>query len=115
MVGVRRADWTRIRRNVELLGDPLTERSTTWAATALGIAVGIGGIAIGLMASDSDVKPGFIPALLVAAIAALVFAGCFTAIGRTEKKRRGLDVTSVCADMDDVLHHAMPSSTDARS
>jgi len=99
---VHRADWDRIRKNVARLGEPFTDSASTWAATAVGAAIGLLGTIVTLTKTDTSVEAGVIPSMWVAFGACVVFALCFGRLGFVSRQQHGLDVKSVCEDMDDV-------------
>ena len=99
-------DWTRVRKNVERLGEPLTDHANTWASAAFGAAVGLATTALTLLLTDTKAQPGLIPILWVATGFAILFGVCFFLVGRTEKDRRSVSVDAVCEDMDDVAERA---------
>jgi hypothetical protein len=101
-MAVRVADWKRIRANVERLGEPLTDNAQTWAATAVGGAIGLGATIASLLFTDNRVTPALIPCLIVATAALLLFAICFGLVARRETKRSTLVASAVCGDMDEV-------------
>jgi hypothetical protein len=99
---VQRSDWDRIRKNVARLGEPLTDNASTWAATAVGAAIGLLGTIVTLTKTDTSVEAGVIPSMWVAFAACVIFAICFGRLGLVSRQQHGVDVKSVCEDMDDV-------------
>jgi hypothetical protein len=105
-MGVRPSDWERLRQNVERLGEPLTDHAITWAATAVGAAIGLLGTNIALKTSGTHPAHGVVPVLWALTACAVIFAVCFGLVSRAERKRRGLSVETVCRDMDGVAKRA---------
>ena len=96
------ADWGRIRRNVESLGEPLTERATTIASILIGAGVSLLGLAIALEHSSPSPSSSLLAGLWVAASACILFAPGFFLVGLRERQRYRLSNRVVCEDMDDV-------------
>jgi hypothetical protein len=96
------ADWWRIRRNVESLGEPLTERATTIASILIGAGVSLLGLAIALEHSSPSPSSSLLSGLWVAAGASILFAPGFFLVGLRERRRYRLSNRVVCDDMDDV-------------
>jgi len=99
---VNPTDWRRIRRNVEELGEPLTEKATTWAATALGAMIACALGLVSLLITEDELAAAVIVGFALATGFSLIFAVCFFLVGRTEKRRQRVSVDAVCDDMDDV-------------
>jgi hypothetical protein len=103
-MAVRVADWRRIRASVERLDSASADHAVTWAATALGAAIGLGGTVLSLVATRSTVRPGLIPSLVVAAGAMLLFGWCVARLTRRQVRQSQALAADVCADMDQVEH-----------
>jgi len=99
---VQRSDWDRIRKNVARLGEPLSDHATTWAATAVGAAIGLVTTIVVITKTETTVQAGVVPSLWVGFGACVLFAICFAAIGRNTRSRHHVNVVAVCEDMDDV-------------
>jgi hypothetical protein len=95
-------DWRRVRRNVERLGEPLTDQATTWAATAVGGCIGVAGSLVALYATEDKPDGRIVLGLAVALGFLVAFAICFGLIGRTARKRHKISVATVCEDMDEI-------------
>lgn len=96
------ADWVRIRKAVERLGDPLVEWAIAWAGIAVGVVLALLTIELTLHTTTSDPQTGLRTGLWVGMVAGVLFAICFGAVGLRERKRHGASSRGVCEDMDDV-------------
>ncbi len=105
-VMVRPGDWSRIRRSVERLGEPLIDRAHTWSATAFGGALGLGGTLGALFAFDDEPKPEIVAGAVVLIFACVVFSICFGLVGRAEEHRYRISSRTICEDMDGVATEA---------
>lgn len=105
---VDRADWRRIRRTVETLGDQLVGGASTWSHTAYGSAIGIAVTLLSLLATTADVEPWLKPTMGVALLFALAFAICFQVVGSRERSRITISAQAVCLDMDEVQSRCEP-------
>jgi hypothetical protein len=96
------ADWTRIRENVENLGDPLTDRASTWGAVAIGAAIAVVGVIATVELGSTKPAAGLRTGLWVAFAFCFLIAALFFRVGQTEKKRYGVSNRAICDDMDAV-------------
>lgn len=104
------ADWTRIRRNVERLGEPLVERASTWSATAAGALITCVAALITFHATSDDEPASVIVLFGLGAVFSALFAVCFYLVGKDEKERAKINARTVCEDMDDVERRCRPES-----
>lgn len=100
------SDWARVRKSIESLGDPLTDRASAFAAVLAGAAVSLLGVIVSVHVGDTQPSPGLLAGLWVAFGFCCLFSTLFLLIGRAEKKRYHLSNQVVCSDMDDLAKRA---------
>jgi hypothetical protein len=94
-------DWERIRRNVEHLGEPLTERATTIASVLIGSGITLLALAVALEHSNPSPSSSLLTGIWVAGVLCVLFAPGFFSVGLRERRRYRLSNRVVCEDMDD--------------
>lgn len=103
---VETSDWARVRRNIEHLGEPLTERSSTFGSVLFGAALTLLGVIVPIELAKQPPDSSLIAGLWVSFGFCLLFAFLFFLIGKSEKKRYGTSNHAICGDMDDLAARA---------
>jgi hypothetical protein len=104
LMGVRRADWKRLRRRIGLLRDPV-ENAPTWAQTVLGVSIGAGVALIPLLAGSEDPAQWAVVVLICIAVFSFLCFLFFRAVEDAQRADRATEVEDVCADMDEIEKH----------
>ncbi len=99
-------DWARVRKTIESLGDPLTDRASAFAAILAGAAISLLGVIVSVHIGDTHPSSGLSVGLWVAFAFCSLFSLVFLLMGKSEKRRYHVSNRAICSDMDDLAKRA---------